>query len=200
MSDTYPGDRDYTRIIDDMRGRVAADRISMQYWQGGAALSRSQVCQLLADRHNNGRNAGQGQTSAAFLGLSVTSGDCLNALSLTRGYPPAAGLTAWAGHYQGTWYAERQQFTDNALWHPPRGEPTRHPRTDRDSANRPRFYSLQPVEFLNRSGPARFGWNQSHPELPYIWGWDPKEGPDERGQNGAHLGYPFQVGAASCII
>jgi hypothetical protein len=199
MSDTYPGDRAYTQIIEDLRDRVSRDRIVMQFWQGGAVQSRSQVCQLLVQRHNSGSNRGQSQTNSAFLGQSLTGTECTNALIRTRGYSSPAGWTEWAGLHQGTWYGDAQ-FPDSARWLVPRREPTRSPGSDLDRSRQARVYDFQPVEFLNRTGAARNGWNQSHPEVSYVWGWDPKEGQDERGQNGAHIGFPLQVGTVSCLI
>jgi hypothetical protein len=200
VSDSYPGDSAYTRIVQDLFDRVRGDRISMRYRNAGASISRADLCSLLVGRHNDQKNRGQSQTNAEYLGLSLAPGDCLAALETPRGYPGPAGWMDWAGLHQGTWFSPDQQFTDNARWEAPRREATRSPSSDQGRDGRPRVYDLQPVEFLNRAGAARHGWNQSHPEVPYVWGWDPKEGPDGRGQNGTHLGLPFRKGEASGII
>lgn len=67
----------------------------------------------------------------------------------------------------------------------------------------PREYDFQKVVFAEhdtRTGDARFGWNQSHPDVPYVWGWDPKDNDDEGGEEGAHIGFTFQAEGCKCIV
>ena len=38
-------------------------------------------------------------------------------------------------------------------------------------------------------------------QVLYIWGWDPKNNSCQGGRQGAHVGFPFDVGASThCIV
>ncbi len=66
-----------------------------------------------------------------------------------------------------------------------------------------REYDFQKVVFAEhdtRTGDARFGWNQSHPDVGYVWGWDPKDNDDENGEEGAHIGFTFSAEGCKCIV
>ena len=37
-------------------------------------------------------------------------------------------------------------------------------------------------------------------QILYVWGWDPKDNICQDGRRGTHVGFPFTVGSASCIV
>jgi len=200
-SDNYPGDAAYSNLVQTVYGGVTSDSISMALHNGGATQSRTAVAQILVDRHNNRQNSGQAQTNADFLGTSFTVQEVVDALTFTKGYPSSVGWAQWAGNHSGTWFDENQQFTDNARWLSPVVEPTNDPQFDRDNAGQPRRYDFQKAEFLNSAGQVkRTGWNQSHHEVQYLWGWDPKEQGNENGRIGTHVGLPFTKQNTSVIV
>ncbi len=197
-ADVFPSN--FSAIVQSIYWDVTHDSMSLEFKP--EISTRNQLCNLLVDRYNNRRNTGAGQTltNRSFSGVSVSVGSCVNALTYTRGYTSSAGLANWAGSHEGNWFDVTTKFDDAATWHSPRKEPTGNPSGDLDRFGNPRIYDFQPVTFTERSGNARYGWNQSHPEVQYIWGWDPKDNNNQGGQVGTHVGFPFTSGFASCIV
>ncbi len=200
-TDTYPGDAAYTQIIQQLRQALANDRLNFP-WANRNGVSRQALCRLLIQRHFNARNNGMGQTNADWLGCDVTQAQleaaCLAALNQPSGFGANHSWSDWSGTHRGTWYAPNQQFQDEARWEAPRRIPTKV-QGDNAANGQPRVYSGQRVNWPGRQE-GNWGWNQSHPEVPYIWGWDPKENGNENGQVGAHLGIPFSIGACKYIL
>ncbi len=200
LADIYPGDTVYTEIIQELYYSAVNNDINMT--RDPSITSRNALCQLLVDRHNNGynSNAGQAQTNADFIDHDLSVSDCIVALQFPTGFGSPDKLEFWAGRHQGKWYDVSQHFDDEADWKHPVKEDTNDPVNDVDSLGNPRVYDFQEVEFLGRTGQARYAWNQSHPEINYVWGWDPKNDVDRGGQEGAHIGFPFTSGLADCIV
>lgn len=197
-ADIYPGDTSYSQIIQTIYHGVTSDQIQMA-WKSDIQ-TRPQLCQDLVNRYNNTSPTSR-RTNATFIGVSLTVQDCLNALYYTSGYASAAGLQAWAGDHEGTWFSQDgSTFPDAAIWENPVGEVTNNPGGDLDQSGNPRIYDFQKVVFTERSGNARYGWNQSHPDVAYIWGWDPKDSSDDNGYTGTNVGFTFSKGSAECIV
>ena len=201
-ADTYPGDAAFTQIIQDLRAAARNDNMDFP-WANRTGMTREQLCRELTHQHFDGSNNGMPQTNAAWTncaGLTRQQLDkaCLAALTNPKGFATAVGWQAWHGTHKGTWYTRDNRFNDEARWSAPRREPTKV-EGDNDSTDQPRVYDFQQVHWPGRSV-GQYGWNQSHPEVPYIWGWDPKDIGDEKGKIGAHLGFPFEVGACRFIV
>ncbi len=128
------------------------------------SANRAALAQALADAHNTARRAGagQGQTNAAFLGISVSAQAIQHAMTYTQGYSGPDGWRHWQGRHIGTWWNDTTAFVDNASWHAPRTIAG--------------GYDFQKVVFGDPTRPTRFGWNQSKAGVQYVWGWDPKDG------------------------
>ena len=200
--DAYPGDAAFTKIIQDLRADAHNDTMNFP-WADRNGIRKQQLCRELAHQHFDGRNPGLSQTNAAWVSCDgLTRGQletvCFNALATPNGFASAAGWAVWRGTHKGTWYTRDHRFEDEALWATPRREPTKV-EGDQDHADQPRVYDFQQVHWPGRSA-GRHGWNQSHPDVPYIWGWDPKENGNENGKIGAHLGFPFEIGACHFIV
>jgi len=188
-ADIYPGDTAYSQIVQRVYHEVSSDNINMLYKTN--IVSRNQLCSELVNRHNNHKAPGASQTNAGFIGVTLTQLDCLNALWYSDGYDSSAGWTAWAGNLVGTWFNDdNQQFTDPANWNSP----------VKENGNDGRVYDLQNVLFSARSGNARYGWNMSHPDVAYVWGWDAKDNNNQHGERGTHVGWTFEKSGAQCII
>ncbi len=200
--DSYPGDARFTQIIQDLLGSVRNDAMDFA-WAGRQGVTRQELCQALAHQHYEQRNAMMRQTNAAWLGQdegtrTQLEAACLEALTDPSGYASAVGWHTWEGIHKGIWYAPHGQFQDEAWWATPEQEPT-NVEDDLDSHQNRRIYDVQRVHWPGRSV-GRYGWNQSHPDVPYVWGWDPKENGDENGLIGAHLGFPFEVGSLKGLV
>ena len=188
---------DYDRVIQDIRQRVAANAIRFLKCDGsdtahepGPTMTRGQLAQKLADCHNTTRNSAS-QTNAAFLDMpAIAPKKIEKALENPQGYASPAGWQCWAGHHDGSWYGPHgDRFPDEADWMPPEKEPAKR------GPKRP--YDFQRVHF---TGPdERWGWNQSHPDVPYVWGWDPKPGLDIA-CFAPHIGFVFDCADAKAII
>jgi len=188
-ADQYPGDIAFTNIVQRVYHEVSADSISMSSRPN--IVNRHQLCSNLVDRHNNWIAPGAGQSNADFINLSITQSDCLNALWYSNGYSSSAGWSAWAGLLTGTWYNDNgEEFNDGANWQSPISV------TGFDG----RTYQLQNVIFEGRTGSAQFGWNSSHPDVDYVWGWDGKDNSNQNGERGTHVGWAFSKSSAQCII
>ena len=202
MADIYPGDAAYSAIVQDIYLGVSADNIDMQY--DNSIVTRTDLCTILTNQHNNGTPGAASQTNASLINQTISLSDCLNALWYSQGYNSSAGLAAWKGDLSGTWYAENgATFNDPAIWKAPTFVPTGDPLNDLDNNGDPRVYVFQQVIFSARTGAAKYGWNQSHHEVAYIWGWDAKDNspdPINNGDTGAHVGWTFNKGTAKCII
>jgi len=219
-ADIYPGDAEFENIRKEVyggtvRGRffpgITGDQIRMDFDR--SIVTRNQLCSRLVNRHNYKRvsyNEGDvptgrrltTSTNASFIGVSFTQRECLEALWFSQGYSSPAGWRAWAGDLSGTWFndtpfinekGKRQQLiTDPAVWLSPVKE--------RGTGSDTRNYDLQSVVFSAREGGARYGWNMSHPDVAYVWGWDGKNNNDDGGRVGMHVGFTFEKSGAQCII
>jgi len=123
---------------------------------------------------------------------------CFNALAEPRGFGPGVGFNAWKGIHKGTWYEPNQSFWDEAVWSDPTSENCRLT-GKQDKDGRPLICVTQEVKWPNRKV-GRSGWHQSHPEIDYLWGWDPKDIGNENGDIGMHIGFPFEIGSCNFII
>jgi hypothetical protein len=201
MADIYPGDTAYNAIVQNIYHGVSADNINLVYDQ--SIHTRTQLCVKLTDQHNNGTPGVATQTNAALINQTITVADCLNALWFSQGYNSSTGLAAWKGNLSGSWYADNgATFNDPAIWKAPISVQTGDPQNDLDNNGNPRVYVFQQVVFSARTGAAKYGWNQSHHEVAYIWGWDGKDNNSEpvNGDVGTHVGWTFNQGTAKCII
>jgi len=219
-ADIYPGDAEFENIRKEVyggtvRGRffpgITGDQIRMT--TAPDITTRNDLCKRLVSRHNshtvtyNERDVPTGRrlttpTNANFIGVRLVEMDCLEALWSSQGYSSPAGWRAWAGDLSGTWFndtpfinkeGKRQQIiTDPAVWLSPVKE--------RGTGSDTRNYDLQSVVFSARKGGARYGWNMSHPDVAYVWGWDGKDNNDKGGRVGMHVGFTFEKSGAQCII
>lgn len=202
VSDTYPGDTTFTDKVQQLFRSAAADRIHLP-WAGNRTLTRLKLCEALVQRHYVNVSPGMGETNANFLGCpDVTQpallNACIVALNTPQGFKSPEGWDVWRGQHRGTWFDDKgKRFDDQAEWDSPRKEPSRLP-GDVDSSGDPRKYDFQDVRWPGP--PPRNGWNQSHPDVPYVWGWDPKSGHDENGDIGTHLGFIFKLPPCEFII
>ncbi len=187
----------YDRVIQDIRARVAANAIRFMRCDGsdkahefGPPMTRAALARKLAECHNDTKN-GADDTNAAFLEMAPIDPDKIEAaLANPHGYASPDGWRCWAGRHDGTWYDPgERRFHDEARWLPPEKEPSkRGPK---------RKYDFQRVHFTGRD--ERWGWNQSHPDVPYVWGWDPKPGLDIA-CFAPHIGFVFDCGNAKAIV
>lgn len=171
--------------------------------------TRKALCNELVVRHYFSTAPGMTQTNRAYSGVSPTASQCVNALTYTNSYTGDRGSRwyDWAGAHSGFWYegSTGQKFSDKAIWNDSIKMPANSP-YDVDQSGNPRVYDFQSVVFTERTGNSKYGWNQSHPEVQYIWGWDPKDESNAGGQVGTHVGFPFHVAKststkeASCIV
>lgn len=190
---SYIGDKELTDAVQKIWGQVTGNKIGFDGREG--TLSRDALCRQLAERHNSGLGFGQSRTSAAFLGQTISARECAAALHTPRGYPTLDGWTAWAGKHQGHWFGQDKNGTDSARWHRPRLERSHH--------GPARTYNLQPVEFLHENGALKHrALNQSHRDVNYIWGYDPKDkkGDEELGKWAPHIGFTFDKETTRCIV
>jgi hypothetical protein len=116
----------------------------------------------------------------------------------------------WAGMHWGIWMADDEHnYLDTASWAHTIQRPSQDPDDTLDSTTGlPRVYDHQHVVWREREridavdpeNPdahnfSHHGWNQSHPDVPYLWGWDPKDFPQTLikypGHWGVHVGFPF---------
>ena len=164
-ADCYPGDSQYTAIVQGIYKKVTSDKISGLRGYPNP-LTRSQLCNLLVNNHNNGylRASGQSYTNQRFLGQSVSVSSCVNALTYTKGYDTQSGWIKWAGRHNGKWWSRHgnRVFNDGARWNQP------YLKYDPGQT-----YAVQKVEFLSQwrkvhcthvdqtGATCRYGWNQS---------------------------------------
>jgi hypothetical protein len=184
-------------------------------------MSKETLAKLLLDRYFDDHRQGDKGTNASWIDPKGTmprselETKLLDALTIPQGFPSFEDPTlnplgfrqdswaTWAGEHWGYWFTDYyQDYVDVAEWKTPVPEPTTDPEDDPD-----RVYDHQHVTWLERPESVnatfdgvthyfRHGWNSSHWEVPYIWGWDPKEFDEARvtrpGHWGVHLGYPFR--------
>ena len=164
-ADCYPGDSQYTAIVQEIYKNVTSDRINGLRGYSNS-LTRSQLCNLLVNNHNNRRLSASGQryTNQQFLGQLVSVSSCVNALTYTNGYDTNNGWMKWAGYHSGTWWSSynSQSFSDGARWDQP------YSKYDPGQT-----YAVQKVTFdsqwrkdhcthVDQTGSTcRYGWNQS---------------------------------------
>ena len=112
QADCYPGDTVYTSIVQEIYHGVTSDNIRLDSSnQPSGSINRQQLCNILTDHHNNGRNPNQQLTNKDFLGfVSVSPAACTNALTYTQGYNSILGWQQWASYHSGNWYAKSQTF------------------------------------------------------------------------------------------
>ncbi len=178
-----------------------SDKINLAY--DNSYANRTELCQKLIDQHNNETPGVATQTNASFIGETISLSVCQNALWYSNGYTSNSDLDAWSGLMTGTWYdGGGLTFSDPAMWQSPINLPTGDHIGDLGSDGMPRIYAFQEVIFsgADRTGQAKYGWNQSHPDVQYIWGWDPKDNDNDGGNVGTHVGWTFDQGPAQCII
>ncbi|NND81861.1 MAG: hypothetical protein HKN50_05460 [Gammaproteobacteria bacterium] len=202
-SDEYPGDERYTEKVQGLLRDVRNDAMDFPWHNDRKNVTKREVARELAERHFTGLNPDMQQTNARWLRCpnltkAALEAAILDAMTNPRGFPSADGWRDWRGHHKGTWYDTNQKFWDEAKWNAPTREPTQVA-GDNDAAGNPRIYDHQKVHWPGRKV-GRYGWNQSHPEVNYIWGWDPKESGNENGCIGTHVGFPFARGDCKFIV
>lgn len=144
----------------------------------------------------------------AFSGPERELADAIrDALASPAGFVDGrAGWSHWAGVHWGVWI-DAATFIDVAIWEAP--TTVSHTRAETDCPDAPavgsRRYDFQPVRWYSYDAKGRStykhrGWNQSHSELPYLWGWDPKDLGDQKGTRGVHVGYPFALPGFAFIV
>lgn len=206
--DRFPGDAEYTRQVRAIVAEVAGDAITLDGVNRGRPLRRAELCRTLVDRHQQGTSGTPNptrtptQTQAGFLNCpdldrAALQAACIEALRRPDGYDGPEGWRRWSGDHAGTWRNDApdgREFTASAVWAEPR--PVRsHARGDVDRDGRPRQYDFQDVHWPGREV-GRYGWNQSHADVPYVWAWDPKQAGNAGGEHGTHAG--FTIDAAPC--
>ena len=157
-ADCYPGDVAYNKIIQEVYSGVTSDNIILSY-HGSSPMNRRDLCSILVNNHNYGKNPGQGQTNRNYLGVLITRSACVNALTYTTGYDSLAGWQKWDGYHKGKWYSKTTTFNDAAQWNAP--------------ITKTRIYALQSVRFDSQwrksnckhrdmtGATCRYGWTQS---------------------------------------
>ncbi len=193
QQDVYPGHGRYGRIVQRMLTELRDGTIDLN-WRNRQDVSINTLCRDLVARHF--QVPAQGQVSnAAWLGCdqqaSTIRAAAIRAVNNQQGLGNQYPWTNWAGTHYGHWHSPPQYSpgADTAIWEQPQSVPSRHgPR---------RTYSHQRVHW-----PAhrKWGWNQSHPDVRYVWGWDPKEAGQANGEHGSHVGFPFNVGRCYYIL
>lgn len=199
QTDQYPGDGAYTRIVQRLQRDIQADRIRLP-WVDGRVRTRMDVCDNLVDRHFDGGVGNPVRSNAQFLECEGLTRDalkqaCKGALAAGAGFALGDSWRRWSGSHAGRWQQDGQAAgQDNATWDAPVKERSRVP-GDTNPDGSLREYDFQRVRWDNRSG-----WNQSHPDVPYVWGWDPKNNGNENGEIGTHIGFPFAVSDCEFIV
>jgi len=200
VADVYPVN--YSAIVQEVYHEVSSDQIDMTF--ESTITTRPELCNKLIHQHNNATPGAATTTNAQYIGFTIDVNTCTNALYYSTGYSNISELNAWAGTLQGTWYDETgNTFTDPAVWAAPIFLLTSDPQNDVNNNGQPRVYYFQDVLFSARSGFSRYGWNQAHADVAYVWGWDPKDNGNQFGRRGTHVGWTFNAGFnenASCII
>ena len=157
-ADCYPGDIQFTAIVQEIYKKVTSDRISLR---GYGTLTRSQLCSMLVRNHNYGKNPGQSNTNSVFLTQTISYFSCYNALVYTKGYDTDNGWRSWAGTLSGTWWSTHQSFSDGAKWY----QPWLKYDGQTYAVQKVEFYSQwrkQHCTFVDQTGATcRYGWNQS---------------------------------------
>ena len=167
QADCYPGDTTYTAIVQEIYHGVTSDNIKLEGGpdQPSGTINRQQLCIILTNHHNYGKNtaAGQWQTNRQYLGYTsavINLSACTNALTYTQGYYSLSDWQQWAGYHSGDWYGASTRFSDGAQWSNPSYTPGY-------------TYILQPVRFDSQDridncvtrdstgATCRYGWNQS---------------------------------------
>ena len=117
-ADCYPGDVAYNKIVQEIYKGVTSDNIVLTYL-GDSPISRRDLCSILVNNHNYGKNPGQGQTNRNYLGVLITQSACVNALTYTTGYNSLVGWQKWDGDHKGKWYSKTEPSDDDAQWKSP---------------------------------------------------------------------------------
>ncbi len=205
--DNYPGDGPYGTIIQAMLAELKAGTIAFGWAAGHLKRNITSLCTTLVNRHfatiRDKNKQKPFPTHAAWLGVNATSkamvlSECIKAVNRHTGLGNDGPWSHWKGTHWGHWYGYQQGGTfkesvDKAIWQPPRDEKSKH--------GPQRTYKLQPVFWPKQSGhPSKWGWNQSHRDVRYVWGWDPKNSGQQNGLYGSHVGFPFRVGKVHYIL
>ncbi len=162
-ADCYPGNAAYTAIIQNVYHGVTSDNFRLTGTdQLPGFITRKQLCDRLTSHHNYGKNTGMAQTNRDFLGRYISSSQCQNALTYTKGYNSIAGWQLWDGYHSGKWYnTVNGGDNDGAQWNAPYSK-----------SDAKHTYAVQSVRFdsdwrknnchTKYSGvTCRYGWNQS---------------------------------------
>jgi hypothetical protein len=201
---------------------------------GFAYVTPKELAALLAVRQYKETTASRSKPNSEWLGGSIDPGKLETAiedalLASWHGFLTPDGWTNWAGTHWGRWYQDDSVtplekgvlgpprlapggvYLDKAFWFLPRKQLTRDPPDIDKGTKKSREYDYQQVEWTYRVA-GRDGWNLSHPEVPFIWGWDPKEwnprewdmrkslGAEEDGDIAPHVGYPFSMDRCHFIV
>lgn len=173
-------------------GGIINDKIKMSRYNSNRKTSREEILDHMLERHNHyiaeGALAGPHILPCAqFLGAPPLDRDrILDKLFDHTGHASLNNWNHWRGKHTGRWiHNHGGEFTDNANW----GEAYHY---EEHADGTP--YNYQQVVFLNSDGTVkRRGWNQSHPHVDYLWGYDPKPGAE-------HVGIKFRQGGQRGIF
>jgi len=183
MSDIYPGWADFKDILDRLISKVKAekDQIADDLVREAKKLSAKDRCAC----------------------GDVTKDEILAAIAHPKG--KGYDWKLWTGKFEGEWHsADGQNYEDAEDWREPQAwKPTSQ--DAEDGVPKGKKCSKQDVIWVDpkdKSTGTRHGWNVSSDDDDYVWGWDPKEDdpPAKHGENGAHIGYPFDHGPCRCIV
>lgn len=198
--DNFPDDRAFTVILQMILDGVRQDQMEFGWFRRLNINSKQELCRFLVNRFKTKKNAGMEKTNSEYTGCDLTEADCLGALTNPSGFDSGDRWGSWSGTHEGSWFPDvGTKIDDKAEWAEPSKERTHDPQNDLDGNGQPREYDFQKVHWPGRTC-GKDGWNQSHPDVEYVWGWDPKENGEENGNIGAHVGFPFKSGDCEFII
>ena len=194
--DTYPGDAQFERLARGLATNAANNTLSFD-WAGRRGMSRSQLCGDIVAQHFGVKNPGMDLTNAEWLGAGGTASALTRACIAAMNQPNMCRVHVynwndWSGTHHGSWHAPNKIYHDEARWSmATTGAQARlgHPQVRH-----------QPVVWPNRPAASQNGWNESHRDEAFVWGWDPKENGNEQGLIATHIGFPFSDGTVRYII
>lgn len=197
--DIYPGRVIFQEILTRLQKSVENNQIELPAIN--QTVSREELVTMLLDSHNTKKFEDQPITNSDFLGSSFTDSTLLDALTSSVGYTSIQQWSNWAGNYEGSFYSVTNKFTDRARWMTPINKQTDLPNQDIDNTNAQlRIYFYQDVDFLDGTTVVRRGFNEAHPDFPYLLGWDPKNQGNQNGEIGTHIGFSFTRNNMNYII
>lgn len=181
MADVYPGWEDFAKLIQKQLERATnkADSIGDKLAERAKKIPAGHRCDC---------------------GI-VTKDAIVDALKNRQG--KNYDWSNWAGKFEGAWFTDdTKENKDAQEWKPPEDcSPAENDAIQGVPAGKK--CKKQHVIWTNPDGSRkREGWNVSSADTDYVWGWDPKEGPDEHGKNGTHVGFPLkhETGKCWCIV